>query len=220
MLSRVALSAAVAGGGGLGLTRRVHRRVAVPPPPPPVALTAQLSAQQLLLAGYDAVRASGSSRAGQTARLQADVAAHADALRAVLEQYPGWRLTERPASSSSAAQTAGPSSAAAQTPGPSSAQTPGPSSAHPTASSSSTLQPPAGPSSAHPTASSSSTLQPPAGPGVPTTVGALAAATRRAANLAASNCAAWPVGESQAVRAVPLLGSIAGCLSTHAAILA
>ena len=201
MLSRVALSAAVAGGGGLGLTRRVHRRVAVPPPPPPLALTAQLSAQQLLLAGYDAVRASGSSRAGQTARLQADVAAHADALRAVLEQYPGWRLTERPASSSSAAQTAGPSSAAAQTPGPSSAQTPGP-------------------SSAHPTASSSSTLQPPAGPGVPTTVGALAAATRRAANLAASNCAAWPVGESQAVRAVPLLGSIAGCLSTHAAILA
>ncbi|HJQ01872.1 MAG TPA: hypothetical protein VJ851_09740 [Jatrophihabitans sp.] len=95
------LLAAGAGIGALlGLTRSVHHRVAIPPPPPPAALTAALASQRNLLAGYQQ-DGLASLPAGPT--LRSDVRAHGDALLALLELYPGWRLSQ--------AGSAGPSSA-------------------------------------------------------------------------------------------------------------
>ncbi len=88
LLSRSALLAGLVVGAGLGLSRQVHHKVAVPPPAPPTALTDALARQQSLLAGYAAV-------AGAPAGLQADVSAHGVAIRALLENYPGWRLAQQ-----------------------------------------------------------------------------------------------------------------------------
>lgn len=97
LLSRSALAAGVVVGAGLGLARPVHHKVAVPPPAPPAALTDALARQQSLLAGYDAVP-------DAPAGLKADVTAHGQAIRALLENYPGWRLSQA-ASTSSASPT-------------------------------------------------------------------------------------------------------------------
>lgn len=53
----------------------------------------------------------------------------------------------------------------------------------------------------------------------PTTVPALALACRAAATSTSTACAQWPAGEPQAGQVVPVLGSIAACLSTHAEVL-
>lgn len=87
-------------GAVLGLQHRVHHRVAVPPPAPPVALTAALDRQRSLLAGYDRIT---DDQVPARAGLRADLRAHGDALRALLELYPGWRLAQAsPAPSGSA----------------------------------------------------------------------------------------------------------------------
>src|SRR6185437_9705790 len=81
-----------AGAGALlGLQHRVHHRVAVPPPAPPAALTAALARQRSLLAGYDQLT---DDQLPARAGLRADLQAHGDALRALLELYPGWRLAQ------------------------------------------------------------------------------------------------------------------------------
>jgi hypothetical protein len=48
---------------------------------------------------------------------------------------------------------------------------------------------------------------------------ALAAASKAAAEATGRACLGWPAGEAHAGQVVPLLGSIAACLSTHAAVL-
>jgi hypothetical protein len=111
LLSRAALVAGLAVGAGLGLTRRVHHKVAVPPPAPPAALTDALARQRRLLAGYDVVVGPA-----VLAGLRSDVVAHGDALRALLERYPGWRLARAggaSTSSPSSQPTASPSQPAA-----------------------------------------------------------------------------------------------------------
>lgn len=100
LLSRAAVATGLVAGAGLGLTRGIHHKVAVPPPAPPSALTDALARQRRLLAGYDAVT-SGSDRPALAA-LRSDVVAHGDALRALLERYPGWRLAQSNPSGSSA----------------------------------------------------------------------------------------------------------------------
>jgi len=97
LLSRTVLLAGLAAGAGLGLTKRVRHKVAVPPPAPPAALTDALAAQQRLLADYDTI----GFHYGWPAipGLRSDVAAHGDALRALLERYPGWRLARASGSS-------------------------------------------------------------------------------------------------------------------------
>lgn len=92
-LSAVVVVLAGAGGAALGLTRRIHHKVAVPPPPPPRVLTDLLAGEQRLLAGYDTALAG--NPAGVISSLRADVASHIDALHALLEFYPGWRLLQR-----------------------------------------------------------------------------------------------------------------------------
>lgn len=89
LLSRSMLAGGVVIGAAVGFGRHVHHKVAVPPPAPPAELTRALTKQQALLAGYDEV---GAAPAG----LKADVTAHGDALRALLELYPGWRLAQQP----------------------------------------------------------------------------------------------------------------------------
>jgi hypothetical protein len=103
LLSRTVLVAGVAVGAGLGLTRRVHHKVAVPPPAPPAALTDALARQQRLLADHDAVASGHHPGRPTAAGLRSDVVAHGDALRALLELYPGWRLARAGSSSSGAA---------------------------------------------------------------------------------------------------------------------
>src|SRR6185437_12560891 len=83
------LSAGV--GATLGLQHRVHHRVAVPPPAPPAELTAALDRQRRLLAGYDQIT---DDQVPARAGLRKDLQAHGDALRALLELYPGWRLAQ------------------------------------------------------------------------------------------------------------------------------
>jgi hypothetical protein len=166
LLSRALLGSALAGGALLGLARPVKHKLAVPPPPPPVALTAALARQRRLLDGYDQALASGPAHP-ELAGLRADVAAHGNALRAVLQRYPGWRL----ASSATANGSATPGTA-------------------------------------------------PAGTGRPVTgIAALAAASRSAAAATSQACLGWPATEAQAGEVIPLLGSIAACLSSHAQVL-
>jgi hypothetical protein len=104
LLSRTVLIAAAAAGAGLGVTRAVHHKVALPPPPPPQRLTALLSTQLRLLTGYQRAVTTLPDEAARLDPLRSDVAAHGDALRGLLENYPGWRLnpTVPPGSSSSA----------------------------------------------------------------------------------------------------------------------
>lgn len=177
LLNRALLVSALGGGALLGLTRPVKRKVATPPPPPPVALTAALARQRRLLASYDQALASPPAHPA-LAGLRADVAAHGNALRAVLQHYPGWRL-----SVSSSVPRASSAPRASALPG----------------------------VSAVPGASSSSAP----GSGIP----ALAAASRAAAAAASRACLDWPAAEAHAAEAVPLLGSIAACLSSHAQVL-
>src|ERR1700712_3093658 len=91
LLNRAVLAAALGGGALLGLTRPIKHKIALPPPPPPVALTDALARQRRLLTGYDRTLASRPAHPG-LAGLRADVAAHGNALGAVLQRYPGWRL--------------------------------------------------------------------------------------------------------------------------------
>jgi hypothetical protein len=104
LLSRTVLVAAAAAGTGLGVTRTVHHRVALPPAPPPQRLTALLSTQVRLLTGYQRAVTALPDQAVRLDPLRSDVAAHGDALRGLLENYPGWRLnpTLPPAGASSA----------------------------------------------------------------------------------------------------------------------
>ncbi|MDQ1737479.1 MAG: hypothetical protein QOH56_3730 [Pseudonocardiales bacterium] len=104
LLSRTVLVAAAAAGTGLGVTRTVHHRVALPPTPPPQRLTALLSTQVRLLTGYQRAVTALPDQAARLDPLRGDVAAHGDALRGLLENYPGWRLnpTLPPAGASSA----------------------------------------------------------------------------------------------------------------------
>jgi hypothetical protein len=90
------LSAGV--GAALGLQHRVHHRIAVPPPAPPAELTAALDRQRSLLAGYDRIT---DDQLPARAGLRKDLQAHGDALRALLELYPGWRLAQASPSPSS-----------------------------------------------------------------------------------------------------------------------
>ncbi|MGX7679545.1 hypothetical protein ACSMXN_11695 [Jatrophihabitans sp. DSM 45814] len=92
LFGRSALLVAAAGGVALGVTKTVHHKVAIPPPPPPAVLTSLLGTQTRLLASYDAAMAAAGQTPVPLAPLRADVAAHGDALRGVLQNYPGWRL--------------------------------------------------------------------------------------------------------------------------------
>lgn len=94
LLSRSFLLVGAAVGGGLGLTRTIHHKVAVPPPAPPAALVAALVAHRTLLAGYDALLDAGppSANAAKLTNLRGQVASQNDALAAALDRYPGWRL--------------------------------------------------------------------------------------------------------------------------------
>ena len=179
LFNRALLASALGAGSLLGLTRPIRHRVAVPPPPPPAALTAALDRQQRLLGAYDQVLAGQPARPVALTALRADIAAHGDALRAVLERYPGWRLARASPSASASAAASG---SAAESSTPSSS--------------------PAGESAA-----------------LPGTVPALASATRTAAAATAKACLDWPAGEANAAQVVPLLGSIAACLSTHLQVL-
>ncbi len=97
--------AGLAAGAGMGLTKAVRHKVAVPPPPPPTALTDALARQQRLLADHDAVADGHYAGWPAVGSLRSDVVAHGDALHALLERYPGWRLAH-PASSGSAGPVA------------------------------------------------------------------------------------------------------------------
>lgn len=105
LLSRTLLLAAVGGGALVGLTRSVSHKVAVPPPRPPEALTSALSRQQALLEGYDRVLAAKVGSDVLTG-LRADVSEHGAALRALLERYPGWRLSQAGTASATGTVTA------------------------------------------------------------------------------------------------------------------
>lgn len=175
-LGALVVCLAGAGGAALGLTRGIHHKVALPPPPPPQVLTDILQGEQRLLAGYDSAIAA--TQLAALPALRTDVAAHIDALHALLEFYPGWRLAQHDASASTSAQ--------------------------PSASS-----------------STSSSISPNGGgqPPVAGSVPALAAATRALRASAASACVDWHPADGHGDQAVPLLGSIAACLSTHLEVL-
>ncbi|MEO7262673.1 MAG: hypothetical protein ABI047_15670 [Jatrophihabitantaceae bacterium] len=175
LLNRALLASALGSGALLGLTRPIRHKLATPPPPPPVALTAALARQRQLLAGYDQALASQPARPG-LAGLRADVAAHGNTLRAVLQHYPGWRLA---VTSSTPGRTATPGSTGA----PGSTAAPGGSAA------------------------------------TADTMAALAAASTAAAAATTRACLDWPATEAHAAEVVPLLGSIAACLTSHAQVL-
>jgi hypothetical protein len=94
LLNRGLLVLAAAGGATLGVTKAVHHKIAVPPPAPPQALVSLLAGQQHLIKGYDATLASQPSNGTVLAALKSDLSAHSDAVRAVLESYPGWRYAQ------------------------------------------------------------------------------------------------------------------------------
>ncbi len=192
LLSRTVVLGGLAVGVGLGFTGGVRHRVAEPPPPAPAALTNALGRQQRLLAGYRAV---GSDPARPAlAGLRADVTAHGDALRALLERYPGWRLAEAPgsaAASGSASASGSPSvSGSASASGSDSAS-----------------------ASGSPSAAASTS---PAA----TSVTGLAAASTADAQALSDAALGWPAAEQHAGEVVPVLASIAACLTSHAQVLA
>jgi len=190
LLSRTVLLAGLAAGAGLGLTKRVRHKVAVPPPAPPAALTDALAAQQRLLADYDTI----GFHYGWPAipGLRSDVAAHGDALRALLERYPGWRLARASGSSvpTGSATHSGVDGSAA-----------------PSATGS------AAPSATGPAAPSAT------GSVKATTIDQLATATAANARSLTKATLAWPADEQHAVEVVPVLASIAACLASHAQVL-
>jgi hypothetical protein len=192
LLSRTVLLAGLAAGAGVGLTKRVRHKVAVPPPAPPAALTDALAAQQRLLAGYDAM----GFHYGWPAipGLRSDVAAHGDALRALLEHYPGWRLA-RARSSAAAVPTKSATGSGVD------------GSAAPSATGS---VKPSATGSAAPSATGSVK---------PTSIDQLATATAANARSLTKASLTWPADEQHAVEVVPVLASIAACLASHAQVL-
>jgi hypothetical protein len=113
LFNRTLLLVAAGSGAAIGLTKTVHHKVALAPAAPPAALTAALDTQQRLLGGYDAALAANPGHATLTA-LRADIAAHGAALRAVLEDYPGWRYAQsRPSAAPTTAASPVAGSAAA-----------------------------------------------------------------------------------------------------------
>lgn len=166
LFGRTILVTAVGIGAVLGVGRKVHHKVAVPPAAPPTDLTAALARQQSLLAGYDNV-AKVDDPQGSSAGLAAlrnDVIAHGDALRGLLELYPGWRLAASLSASASAPPTPAP-------------------------------------------------LDP------LTSVAALAAASTAGATALTTAVLQWPRDDVFGVQVIPMLGSIAACLSSHALVL-
>jgi hypothetical protein len=115
LLARSGLVVAVGAGIGLGFTRTVHHKHAVPPPPPPAALTAALTTQQALLASYHNL-AGTAGLPGAFPALQSDVGAHGDAIRGLLDNYPGWRLAQAQASSGARTDASGTTQGDAPTP--------------------------------------------------------------------------------------------------------
>lgn len=174
LLSRTVVLAGLAVGAGLGFTKGIRHRVAEPPQPAPAALTDALSRQQRLLAGYLAVGSDPATPA--LAGLRADVTAHGDALRALLERYPGWRLAQ--------AATGSPESSATDS---------------------------------GPSASPGSTTSP--GPSASSVTG-LAAASTADARALSDAVLGWPAAEQHAGEVLPVLASIAACLTSHAQVLA
>jgi hypothetical protein len=108
--------AAAAAGSALGLNRTLHHKVAVPPPAPPAELVALLSIHVQLQADCDAIVAADPAETSKLGPLRSDLAAHQAALRAVLENYPGWRYEQAPQGSPSS----GAASASGSSPGPAS----------------------------------------------------------------------------------------------------
>jgi hypothetical protein len=118
LLSRGLLLAGAAVGVGLGIEKSVHHKHATPPPPPPAALVAALSIERALAAGYEAVAAAQPAQASRLRALRADLDAHVAALSAVLERYPGWRLSQRGSATASPAATSAPPAASSTAPTP------------------------------------------------------------------------------------------------------
>jgi hypothetical protein len=160
------LLAATAAGLGLGVEKSVHHKVAQQPVPPPTALTAMLTIEQRLLDGYGRVAAVTADAAVLTA-LHGDIAAHLEAINALLERYPGWRLSQQAVRGASTV-------------------------------------PPAAPS----------------GPVAITTMTQLRTEVASAATTVSQSCLDWDATEQNSAQAVPVLGSIAACLKTHAQVLA
>lgn len=94
MLATIGLGAATVAGGAAGLARPVHHKMAVPPAPPPDALVIALSDVRRLDVAYTAALTRDPADAGLLTSLRSDVRAHADALMALLERYPGWRYEQ------------------------------------------------------------------------------------------------------------------------------
>lgn len=94
MLATVGLGAAALAGGAAGLVRPVRHKVAIPPVPPPDALVIALSDVRRLEAAYTAAMTRDPADAPLLTSLRSDVRAHADALGALLERYPGWRYEQ------------------------------------------------------------------------------------------------------------------------------
>jgi hypothetical protein len=188
LLSRTAVLAGLALGAGFGFTKHVRHKVALPPPPPPAALADALGRQQRLLAGYDSMGRHYGWPAVPS--LRSDVAAHGDALRALLERYPGWRIARtHPAGSSAPTASAGPTGAAGTS----------------------------GSAGSTDSAAASATGSATSGR---TTLVQLAAATAADARALTNAALAWPASEQHAVEVVATLASIAACLASHAQVLA
>jgi hypothetical protein len=175
-------AAALAAGAALGATSTVHHKIAVPPTAPPESLVIALASQQRLLGGYDAVLRTLPDQQVLLVALRTDITAHGNALRSVLEQYPGWRYARNLPS------------------------------ANPTVQDHSKALP------SH-TVPSNQARQPSSAAPIAATVRALAAASKEGAALAAAACLGWADGEAHGPQVVPLLGSIAACLSSHAELL-
>ena len=95
LFSRGLLLLAAASGAAAGITKSVHHKVAQPPPPPPPALVAALTSQRRLLHGHDVALTAVPAKQAMLTALKADVTSHGVALLAILETYPGWRLSQR-----------------------------------------------------------------------------------------------------------------------------
>ncbi|CAN5491590.1 hypothetical protein BH10ACT8_BH10ACT8_31960 [soil metagenome] len=113
LLSRGLILAAAVGGTAFGVTRSVHHKIAVPPAPPPTGLTALLAVQNVLLPSYDRAAAAHVGAADTISQLRAEVTAHADAVRALLQHYPGWRFAQASATATPTAPSSPPAATSA-----------------------------------------------------------------------------------------------------------
>jgi hypothetical protein len=91
-LRRFTLVAAVVVGGSLGLSLRIRHKAATLPAPPPSELVSALRTEEQLLDAYTRTLAQHPGLSVLSS-LQNDVSSHISALRAVLDRYPGWRLS-------------------------------------------------------------------------------------------------------------------------------